>query len=180
MNTSYHLSEFGSFTRARQIVGGITLLLALTLAGPPRLWGQCQLGVASFTLDESNIIALTVDSTGLSTGTITLNCPYGGPENAQVLYLQTFLNGVNQGGPGAGAQLECNGGSTTCPVSIRWSQNPSSTTTYAMTAWLWPTNSTASAPLTVTPLIPSVKVSPSQITGAAVGERWGGTVQEPF
>ena len=40
MDTS-NLSEFRSFTRARQIVVGVTMLLALTLAGPPRLWGQC-------------------------------------------------------------------------------------------------------------------------------------------
>ena len=35
-----NLSEFGSSRRARQIVGAITLFLALTLGGPLRLWGQ--------------------------------------------------------------------------------------------------------------------------------------------
>ena len=35
-----NLSEFGSSRRARQIVGAITLFLALTLRGPLRLWGQ--------------------------------------------------------------------------------------------------------------------------------------------
>ena len=40
MMDTYNLSEFGSFRRARQIA--VTLLFALTLAGPPRLWGQCQ------------------------------------------------------------------------------------------------------------------------------------------
>ena len=40
MKDTYNLSEFGSFTRARQILGGVTMLLALTLAGVPRLWGQ--------------------------------------------------------------------------------------------------------------------------------------------
>jgi len=40
MMDTYNLSEFGSFRRARQIA--VTLLFALTLAGPSRLWGQCQ------------------------------------------------------------------------------------------------------------------------------------------
>lgn len=41
MKDTYNLSEFRSFRRARQIVGGATLLLALTLAWSPLLWGQC-------------------------------------------------------------------------------------------------------------------------------------------
>lgn len=41
MKDTYSLSEFRSFRRARHIAGGITVLLALTLAWSPRLWGQC-------------------------------------------------------------------------------------------------------------------------------------------
>jgi len=37
---TYNLSEFASFRGVRQIAGGAILLLALTLAGPPRLCGQ--------------------------------------------------------------------------------------------------------------------------------------------
>jgi hypothetical protein len=36
MKDTYNLSEFRSFRRARPIA--VTLLFALTLAGPPRLW----------------------------------------------------------------------------------------------------------------------------------------------
>jgi hypothetical protein len=50
MKDTYNLSEFGSFTRVRQIAGGVIVLFALTLAGPPSLWGQCQQGIQSFTV----------------------------------------------------------------------------------------------------------------------------------
>jgi hypothetical protein len=74
MMDTYNLSEFRGFTRARQIAGAVILLLALTLAGPPRLWGQCQQGVASLTFDKGSITALAADPYGSTTGTVTLNC----------------------------------------------------------------------------------------------------------
>ena len=74
MMDTYNLSEFGSFTRARQMAGAVIMLLALTLAGSPRLWGQCQQGVASLTFDKGSVTALAVDPYGSATGTVTLNC----------------------------------------------------------------------------------------------------------
>jgi len=44
MMDTHKLAKFSStgiFAQARQIVAAATILLALTLAGPPRLWGQC-------------------------------------------------------------------------------------------------------------------------------------------
>jgi len=43
MMDTYNLAESSSariIARARQIVVAATILLAVTLAGPPRLWGQ--------------------------------------------------------------------------------------------------------------------------------------------
>jgi hypothetical protein len=48
MDTDNH-SEFRSFTRARQIAGAVIMLFALTLVGPPRLWGQCSYQNPSYT-----------------------------------------------------------------------------------------------------------------------------------
>ena len=48
MDTHNH-SEFRSLSRARQIAGGVMMLLALTLAGPARLWGQCSSQNPSYT-----------------------------------------------------------------------------------------------------------------------------------
>jgi hypothetical protein len=70
MKALYHPAEFRSFWRALQIVG-----VALALAGPSRLWGQCQQGIASFTLDKGSVVALAAGSAGTATGTVTLNCP---------------------------------------------------------------------------------------------------------
>src|SRR5208282_3819845 len=61
MMDTYNISEFRSFTRARQIA--VALLFALTLAGPSRLWGQCQQSLTNMSFDKGSIIALTVDST---------------------------------------------------------------------------------------------------------------------
>ena len=75
MMDTYNLSEFRSLRRARHIVGAVILLLALSLAGPPRLWGQCQQGIQSFTISPGSIVALAADPYGSASGTVTLNCP---------------------------------------------------------------------------------------------------------
>ena len=106
MKDTYNLSEFRSFTRARQIA--VALLFALTLAGPSRLWGQCQQSLTNMSFDKGSIIALTVDSTGSATGTVTLNCPYSG--YPQIVYLSDNSGGVLTGGGAAGCSL----GSLTC------------------------------------------------------------------
>src|SRR5579872_6652787 len=79
MNT-YNFSEFRSFTRARQIVGGVTLLLALTLAGPPSLWGQyCTPDYPGTGVAVNNVIVSPGSIFGgpnaILTATINLNAP---------------------------------------------------------------------------------------------------------
>jgi hypothetical protein len=77
MKDTNKLAESSSariFARARQIVVGVTLLLALTLTGPPRLWGQCPGGPAptglSVSVSPGNVIG---NSQTVVTATITLN-----------------------------------------------------------------------------------------------------------
>ena len=52
MMVTYQLAEFSSpriFVRARQIVGGIIMLLALTLIGATHVWGQyCSPGYTGY------------------------------------------------------------------------------------------------------------------------------------
>ena len=55
MKDTYNLSEFRSFTRVRQIAGGVILLLALTLAGPPRLWAQCNYPQVNASISPSSV-----------------------------------------------------------------------------------------------------------------------------
>ena len=75
MMDTYNLSEFGSFTRARQIAGAVILLLVLTLAGSPRLWGsQCDQNPsyigAGLALSPGSVVG---GSGTVFTATITLN-----------------------------------------------------------------------------------------------------------
>jgi YD repeat-containing protein len=159
MKTSYHLSEFGSFKRARQIVGGVILLLALTLAGPPRLWGECQQAVTGLSFDMGSIIALTEPSTGTATGTVTLNCNWAGSPGVD---LSNNSGGVLETGGGA----TCSLGKPTCTFPASAYQ-VASATSYTVTATLHDTNSSASGSLTVVPLEATVMVSPSGIVGGS-------------
>ena len=158
MKDTYNLSEFGSLRRVRQIA--VTLLFALALAGPPRLWGQCQQSLTNLSFDKGSIIALTVDSTGTANGTVTLNCPYSG--YPQIVYLSDNSNGVLSGGGAA----TCSLGSVTCTFGETAVQVASGAS-YTVTASLYLTNSTVSASLSVVPLIATVSVSPSRIVGGS-------------
>jgi len=158
MMDTYNLSEFGSFRRARQIA--VTLLFALTLAGPPRLWGQCQQAINSLSFDKGSIIALTTDSTGLATATVTLNCPYSG--YPQIIYTSDNSNGVLTGGGAA----TCSLGSNTCTFG-EGAVQAASGASYTVTASLYLTDSTASASLAVVPLMATVSASPSSIVGGS-------------
>jgi YD repeat-containing protein len=76
MMDTYNLSEHpstGSFRRARQIVGGVTLLLAITLAGPPRLLGDCAY-ITNINVSVSPTTVLEGQETTV-TLTFTLNVP---------------------------------------------------------------------------------------------------------
>jgi YD repeat-containing protein len=158
MMDTYNLSEFGSFTRARQIA--VTLLFALSLAGPSRLWGQCQQSLINMSYDKGSIIALTADSTGLATATVTLNCPYSG--YPQIIYISDNSKGVLTGGGAASCSL----GIRTCTFG-EGAVQVASQTSFTVTASLYLTNSTVSASLAVVPLTARVQVSPARIVGGS-------------
>jgi YD repeat-containing protein len=163
MKDTYNLPEFGSF---RRVLRGAALLACLAanaaaLRAAPGAPQSCQLGVNSMTLDKSSVIAWTTPPTGLATATITLNCPYGGPANAQVLYVLYYLNGVWAGGTSA---VACPQWGTTCTAQLTFDQVPT-TTVYTVTASLWPTKSSVSLPITVVPLTVSATLTPSTVVG---------------
>jgi len=92
MKTSYSLSvswSTGSFRRARQIVGGVTLLLALTLAGPSHLWGDCafitniNVSVSPATVIEGQNTTLTLKFT---LNTPVSPCNTNGYDNIDVIW----------------------------------------------------------------------------------------------
>jgi YD repeat-containing protein len=151
MKETSNRSEFRSFTRARQIVGGVTMLLALTLAGPPRLWGDCQQAISGLTFTKGSINALPVGDVGLleAMGTVTLNCPNSGyPQN---VYISDNSSGVLSF-PG---QATCYLGLNYCNFPMGPgipSQQLTTATGYTVTASLYLTSSTASAGMTVIPL----------------------------
>jgi hypothetical protein len=70
MKDTNNLSEFGSFTGARQIVGAVIVLFALVLASPPRLWAddctpitQINVTLSPASVVEGNPVTLTVTVT---------------------------------------------------------------------------------------------------------------------
>ena len=86
MKDTNNLSEFGNLLGARQIVGAVILLFALTLAGPPRLWGQdcTQITQINANLSPSSVVegtsvAITITVT-LNTALQPCNTGYGIPE----------------------------------------------------------------------------------------------------
>jgi hypothetical protein len=157
MKDTYNFSEFGSFTRVRQIA--VAMLFALTLAGPSRLWGQCQQGIQSLTISPGSITALAADPYGTANGTVTLNCPS--------LYVGTLVdisvsppNGVLTCGPAAVAAGNQSG--TFQCTAIQGSG------AFTLSATL--NGSTGTATLAVVPLEASMTVSPTEIQGGPGAE----------
>lgn len=95
MNT-YNLSEFRSFQTARQIAWVVIMLLAFTLTGSPRLWGQCALIT---NISTSATPSTVVDGTPTEIVlTFTLNTPVTpcntyGYDAYEIVWVGTCPNG---------------------------------------------------------------------------------------
>jgi hypothetical protein len=131
MMDTNNLFEFRSFRKAQQIVGGVTLLLALTLAGPPRLWGDCQQGIGGLSLNQGSIIALAPGPQGTAQGSVTLNCP--ATFNYYILYIEFYIHGVYVGSQELGGL-----GATVFSFGVSSEQDVSAPTTMTLMATLWP------------------------------------------
>ena len=131
MKETYNLSELGSFTRARQIVGAVILFAALTLAASPTLWGQCQQGIASVTLDRASIIAGASGPTGTAQGTLRLNCPDTVDYYIVYIYLYDEGQDVYQ-------QQLCYFGNIACYFSVSWGAEITAPITLTVRGNIWP------------------------------------------
>ncbi|MGO8790996.1 MAG: DUF6531 domain-containing protein [Terriglobia bacterium] len=131
MKDTHNLSEFRISTRARQIVAIATLLVSATLTGPPRLWGQCQQGIAGISLDRGSIIAMAPGPAGNAAGTLRLNCP--DTMNYYIVYIYTYSGGIE-----LGAEQLCYLGQTVCSFGVGWNQALQAPMTLTLVGNIWP------------------------------------------
>jgi len=160
MKDTYNLSEFGSIARARQIVGVLTLLLALTLAGPSASMAATP-QLISFDLSKTTLVRNGNDSI---TATVTISCPPGYAEQDWGPYL-TSANGFVVM-PSPGVYVACGDAptSTSAPFSIQpYVFGGTSPVTDTITATI-PQGNSISETITINPIYPTLTLSPGTLT----------------
>lgn len=157
MKDTCNLSEFQSFTRARRIAAGVMMLLALTLAGPPRLAAQCDQNTMPYpTLTSPG--SIMGGSTQTATVTVTVNNNGGG--GALIPISATYLN--LSGNFWFGDLIVPTGSVASFTVS---SGDVAQPTTLYISASDGPCGATV--PITITPNAPTLSLSPSVVLGDA-------------
>jgi YD repeat-containing protein len=158
MKDTYNLSEFGSFTRARQI--GVTMLFALTLAGPLASMAATP-QLISFDLSKTTMVRNGNDSI---TATVTISCPpgYAGYEWGPAL---TSANGfVLMPSPGVAVYCGDAPTSTSAPFGISpYVFGGTSPVTDTITATV-PQGNSISRTITINPIFPTLTLSPGSLT----------------
>jgi YD repeat-containing protein len=161
MKDTYNLSEFGSFTRVRQIA--VAMLFALTLAGPPRLWGQCNPDAPKPTSISVSVSPGTVvgGSTTVVTANITLNSAA-----PQITFVGLSVTGatINPITPlyYGQAVIPCGDSSVSVTFTVNGVNSPT-TATFSVGAY----GAGASAPLQVTQNGPTLSLSPGSLIGGS-------------